>query len=541
MIGPALTGITTSHAPRPVRERGPAARGPGGAAGHEHVTVIIAAATLLALALRIYQLTRPGYLLGVTEYDDGVYFGSAVRLVYGLGPYKDFVLVQPPGIVLLMAPLGLLAKATGTASAFAAARVLTACAGAAAVPLTGWLVRRRGVLAVTLACGLLAVYPSGITAAHTVLLEPWLVLFCLLGAVVAFEGDGLTRRSRRLVWAGVLFGFAVAIKLWAVLPVLALALIAWRTRSRRGLVRYLAGVVAGFGVAVLPFFVLAPGSWWRDVVGAQISRQDVTRVSVWARLQSLAGLSVPKPAPHATVAIAAILFVAFIALCWVAAWLRTRRPPPALEWFGAATALLIFAAFLWPPDYYPHYGWFFAPFLALSVALPASRLLAGARRPVVPVLAIAAAALAAVVGVRQFQQLHALHSGDPTPFVRAHTPAGACVLADIPTVTILSNRFVSGAPHCPALVDPIGTSYALTGGRNGVDGAGRNPQVRATWLAAFAGAQYVWLQCPPSVRRACLTSRRVPWTPTLRRAFSREFKPVPGQRVPSLFVRRQPR
>jgi hypothetical protein len=146
-----------------------------------------------------------------------------------------------------------------------------------------------------------------------------------------------------------------------------------------------------------------------------------------------------------------------------------------------------------------------------------------------------------VVGVRQFQQVRALHAGDPTPFVRANTPAGACVLADIPTVTILSNRFVPSAPRCPAMVDPIGTSYALTGGRNGVNGAGRNSEVRATWVAAFGAAQYVWVQCPPSVHRECLTNRRVPWTAALRHSFARQFEPVPGQRVPSLFVRRKNR
>ena len=37
--------------------------------------------TVLASALRLYQLTRPQYLLGVTEYDDGTDFGSAVRLI----------------------------------------------------------------------------------------------------------------------------------------------------------------------------------------------------------------------------------------------------------------------------------------------------------------------------------------------------------------------------------------------------------------------------------------------------------------------------
>ena len=73
----------------------------------------------LALALRLLLLSRPGYLLGVTEYDDGPYFGSAVMLVHGLLPYKTFILVQPPGITLLMVPSALLSKVTGTATAMA--------------------------------------------------------------------------------------------------------------------------------------------------------------------------------------------------------------------------------------------------------------------------------------------------------------------------------------------------------------------------------------------------------------------------------------
>src|SRR5579875_2761179 len=68
------------------------------------VGLAITIATVLALGLRLYQLTRPGYLLSVTEYDDGPYFGSALRLVSGVLPYRDFLLVQPPGITLLMIP-----------------------------------------------------------------------------------------------------------------------------------------------------------------------------------------------------------------------------------------------------------------------------------------------------------------------------------------------------------------------------------------------------------------------------------------------------
>jgi hypothetical protein len=58
---------------------------------------MVAASAVLALALRLSQLSRPGYLSGFTQYDDGVYFGNAVRLVHGAIAYRDFAMVQPPG------------------------------------------------------------------------------------------------------------------------------------------------------------------------------------------------------------------------------------------------------------------------------------------------------------------------------------------------------------------------------------------------------------------------------------------------------------
>src|SRR6516162_5208430 len=133
------------------------------------VTVVIAAATLLALGLRFYQLSRPGYLLGVNEYDDGNYFGSAVRLINGALPYRDFLIVQPPGITLLMVPAALLSKVTGTAWGMAVGRILTAGVGAAAVAVAGLLVRHRGLLATVITCGIMAVYPDSIQAIKTVL------------------------------------------------------------------------------------------------------------------------------------------------------------------------------------------------------------------------------------------------------------------------------------------------------------------------------------------------------------------------------------
>src|SRR5262249_60279756 len=157
------------------------------------VTVVIITATLVAVALRIYDLTRPGYLLGISEYDDGTDFGSAIRLVHGGVPYRDFIMVQPPGITRLMFPVALITKGMGTITGIAVARVVTALASAAAVPLAGLLTRHRGFVAVLVSCGVLAIYPDSIMAARTVLLEPGLVPCRLPGAPPGGAGAASTR------------------------------------------------------------------------------------------------------------------------------------------------------------------------------------------------------------------------------------------------------------------------------------------------------------------------------------------------------------
>ena len=57
--------------------------------------LIMLAATGLALAIRLYLLSRLRYLTGITEYDDGVYLGGAVSLLSGAVPYRDFAFIQP--------------------------------------------------------------------------------------------------------------------------------------------------------------------------------------------------------------------------------------------------------------------------------------------------------------------------------------------------------------------------------------------------------------------------------------------------------------
>ena len=516
------------------------------------VTAAIVIMTALAVALRLYQLSRPDYLIGVTEYDDGTDFGSAILLIHGDLPYRDFIMVQPPGITLLMAPVALVTKGLGTAWAMGVGRILTALAGAAAVTMGGLLVRHRGLLAVIVTCGILAVYPPAVQAAHTVLLEPWVVLFCLAGLLAVFDGDRLAS-TRRLVWGGVAFGFAGAIKVWAILPVAVILVLILAARQPRRAAAYAAGVLAGFAVPVVPFAALAPATFYRSVIVAQLVRVDSVRIPLGYRLHQMTGLTdITGLTSTLVLALISLLIVALIVGCCVAASRLTGERPPLLEQFALATCALTIVAFLWPADFYYHYAGFLAPFLALAIALPLARFVEALRTARGGLAATGPAATAAasgsagrlvvryatpvaivavlVMAVAQFGFEASLQPplAPTTPGLTSDVisaasnviPPGACVLTDQASYTIAANRFFSPRPGCVPMVDGVGSDYSLSRGRSAATGAQHVAAVRALWLSALRGAQYVWL--------SPLSFRRIPWAARdVSVYFDRNFVPVP--------------
>ncbi len=503
--------------------------------------VLIIALSALGLGLRVYCLLRPGYLMGVTEYDDGSYFGSAIRLAQGQLPYRDFVFVQPPGITLLMAPAALLAKVTGTAGGLAVGRILTMLAGTASIPLTGLLVRHRGRLAVVIACGICAVHPDAIFAAHTVLVEPWLALFCLIGALLLFRGDQLAPAgSRRVAWAGVAFGFAGVVEAWAIVPVLVLLTLSAR-QPRRALV-FAAGVTAGFAVPTLPFLALAPGSFYRSVITAQVgSRLNATSVYSLYRIRLMAGMSDLTHPSAVLVLLVTALVTGFVALGGVAAWSRLEQPPPALDWYAAVAGGLMAMIFLWPPQFHYHFVGFLVPFLAMAVALTAARVvqavtatgpprLAALARSGPVTLAVLGLAVAAVVQFRYETPLQASVTPAQLAAARQVIQPGACVLADEVSYLVTSDRFVTRVADCPEIDDGTGVNYALSHGLNTGTGAAQVPSVAALWRSAFARAQYVWL----SVH----AYKRIPWTPALQRYFHAHFTRINGLPALRIYQRR---
>ena len=140
-----------------------------------------------------------------------------------------------PGIAWLMTPLAVFGD---TRYAMAAARIVTAIVAGVNASLAAYALRANGRVAMLTAGLALAVFPLAVSADHTLTLDPYLVLFCLLGTVIMFSGGELAS-PRRILLAGVLFGFAGAVKTWAFFPVIAAVFICLPLMDRcRSTVRF---------------------------------------------------------------------------------------------------------------------------------------------------------------------------------------------------------------------------------------------------------------------------------------------------------------
>ncbi len=332
-------------------------------------TVLVWVFAVLAAAITLYQVSRPGFLFGLTS-DISSWLGASIRLVHGALPYRDFDLLQPPGFPLLATPFAFLSEAVGTRDALAVLRLCTPLLAAGSVLLIGKIVRHRGASAVIVACGIMAFYPAELYALRSGLLESVVDFFCLAGAALLFDGDSFSPSWRRILLGGLAFGFAMAVKAPGIVPILVLAVLC-ASDVRRRLLPFLAGAVLGFGVPTLPFFLLAPASFLRDITTAALSSAPGThRVSVLVRLGDITGINALNGGTEG-VLIATVVIVAIVTASFV---LRPRRRPAMLEWFAIAAAVLAVIAQLLPAYYFTNYTAFVAPFLGMLLGLSLARL-----------------------------------------------------------------------------------------------------------------------------------------------------------------------
>ena len=106
------------------------------------------------------------------------------------------------------------------------------------------------------------------------------------------------------------FGFAGAVEVWAILPVLVVAVLLSQAVDRAA--RFVAGVAIGFLVPVIPFAVTAPRRFYNSFFAAQLFRVVPTRTPVEKRLRLMTGIGQVLHLDSTGVLIPSLAIMAFV-------------------------------------------------------------------------------------------------------------------------------------------------------------------------------------------------------------------------------------
>jgi hypothetical protein len=319
--------------------------------------LVAALVAVVALVCRLVPMLRGAGLFGLGNYDDAVYYAAATALAHGELPYRDFLLLHPPGIVLALTPFALLARLTSDHTGFALARLAWVLLGCLNAVLVARILRPLGLVGALLGGLAYAVMYPAVYVEWTTQLQG-LGNTCLLLALALILGRGSARLAgqRALLVAGALLGVSASVKIWGAAT--AVLVLGWLlvVLGRRALA-LLVGIVAGATVVCLPFFVMAPGAMWRDVVTAQLGRQG-TGVPASVRLGDIAGLHLYEPEKLST----PVLVLALVLLAGVLV-LACAQPSMGLV---AVLFVGLSAVLLASPSWFSHYAALVAPPLAVA-------------------------------------------------------------------------------------------------------------------------------------------------------------------------------
>ena len=436
-----------------------------------------AAIFVVALTARLVPVVRGGGLTGIIDYDDGVHFASAIGLVNGHLPYRDFLLLHPPGIVLVLSPFAGLALLIGEPMAFGAARLAFMALGGFNAVLVAHYLRLYGNFGAVVGGLLYALFWPAVFTEHSVLQEG-LGNTCLLAALVLLAPPAARGPSKiRMVGAGCFLGLAAAVKIWAVLPALIMFGWAFFLLGGRRAAHFLLGAIGTCTAACLLFFISAPRAMWRMVVLDQLQRNPASAHAA-ERLRDVLGLVVlPADGFSAALVVALAIVSAGCVIGWASELAR-----PAVLLLVAFTVLLLAT-----PTWFFHYSGLTAAVLAITAGAAAQRLrdLSANNRRIAGfavVVVATAGLLAASVGPLLAR------SGDRFPrseFTAAVTGA-RCVTSDHPSALILTNRVATNISNgCPLVVDLGGTAHHLRPSRAGASRA-RNQAFQAFALEYLA-------------------------------------------------------
>lgn len=429
---------------------------------------------VLAFGLRLLvPLTTRG-LVGNYSYDASVYYSAGAALVHGRVPYRDFIMLHPPGVLMAVAPAAWIGRLTSDRTGFALAMLAFTALGAASAVLVVVVARRLGIgwRAATAGGLFYAMWFLSVRNEYLIRLEPLGNLLVLCG-IVGYAGIGGRHSKRSAVLCGAGLGAATSVKIWYAVPlaVVLCFLIAHRRPGDAG------RVVLGAGAAVVlicgPFFALAPSSMWRMVVSEQLGRDQANPLRALLTLQRL-----PPGVSWQTAYLLDTVLLVAVGVLLVAAW---RAPAVRLP---AALLLTMGGVLVVGPSWFFSYIDYLTPAAALCVATggaaigvvrrKAGALLAGActvAGAIVVVLALV------VPATRLWYGQGKARASLPSAQLTSAVTNVRCVMSDSPMALIGLNALHRNlANGCQNWIDVTGRTYASDMKVRGQDGS-RVPRI----------------------------------------------------------------
>ncbi len=405
---------------------------------------------VLALAVRAALVLRtPGGFTGLLNYDPGVYYAAGDALAHGRLPYRDFLFLHPPAVMLATAPFAEFGAWTRDELGFVTANLAFIVLGAMNAGLVVLAGRRLGLpeRAARVSGTAYALWIGAADAEVSVRLEPLgtlLFLACLVFTAPVVRG----RAGGSALVGGLAAGVACTVKIWWCVPaLLVLAWIVGRLRQRAAALRF----VVGFGVAVVavsgPFFLLAPGAMWRMVILDQLGRGRGP--TLLERAYGVTGVGMvfgtQGRGAHLALAVVGLGAIAVIVACWRGG---VRFPLVLL-----CVQLVVLAA---SPSFFSFYENYAAASAALVLG-GATTLRVGAwvARVVIVAATATGSSYAVVTGtfLPQSQRF-------PAAALAAGVADARCVMSDSPAALIevdaLSRDLAAG---CANWVDVTGRTY----------------------------------------------------------------------------------
>lgn len=410
---------------------------------------------LTAFSVRLYSLLHFGGMLSVLGYDDGVYYSAANGLIHGQLPYRDYILVHPPGILILLSPFALLGRIVGDSTGLIAARLAFMILGSITTVFIYLIARKLSLYAGLVAGFTYALWYPAIIVERTSYLEA-IGLFSIAVALFMIQKSDFSRRN--YIVAGALLGLSTATKLWFAIPVIVIGV--WlliQRRIKEAIIIYFTSFVT-FLTVVSFFWIKAGSKFIHLILFAQLNRSSATSnlASRISRIFNLETFSTSIFTSNDKYLIFASIFICIILLARII--LEHRIVSLWLLLFLAQIAIL-----LKTPTFFQAYPSYIAPTFALligALTFLIQKFFHGFRA------ARGVVSVAITISIFSFcwHGIYLANRGEITPinFLRDVTTSQRCVAADSPIILAISNSLTSDfANKCQVIFDVNGTIYGV--------------------------------------------------------------------------------